>query len=236
MSGIKRLARNDEAKVSAFIELIVECKNSSNPFVFITRAKNASDAHARPEHFRYPLTYRMTKSLDRSRVIIRETDGFFHLGFNKTHYSHRLSAKAVQFCRIDRKGNSWHANHGGLYDAIFYPMAKAVNARVAEIPKGSRPNEWKYIWLLFPIIVTSGDLLVVDSAKSNSFPEPEEWVGFSRELKSGKLNGTYTIDFVRQAQLEKFIYECIDPLAELARELVESKSDSLLRAECPWQD
>ncbi len=236
VSGVKRVARNEEAKVSAYVELVVECKNSSNPFVFITRAKNASDEYVRPIQFHYPVTYRMTKDLGGGRSHYRETDGFFHLGFNKTHYVHRLSAKAVQFCRIDRKGNGWHANHGGLYDAIFYPMAKAVTARLADVPKGSRSGEWKYIWLLFPIIVTSGDLLVIDSAKVDPVPEPRDWVGFSRELKSGKLNGTYAIDFVRQDKLEKFVQDCIDPLAELARDLVESKADLLLRTECPWVD
>jgi len=89
---------------------------------------------------------------------------------------------------------------------------------------------------LFPIIVTRGDLLIVDSAKADPVPEPQDWAGFSRELKSGKVSGTYALDFVRQDQLEKFVRECIDPLGELAKELVETKTDFLLQADCPWRD
>jgi hypothetical protein len=236
VSAIKRVAENESAKVSAFVELIVECKNSSNPLVFITRPKNEADANARPEQFRYPTKYEMTKDLGGGRGLYRELSGFFHLGFDKIHYRHRQREKAVQFCRIDRKGSGWHANHGGLYDAMFYPMAKAVTASLVNVPRGTRPEDWKYIWLLLPIIVTSGDLLVVDSAKADPIPEPQDWIGFSRELKSGKLSGTYALDFVRQDQLEKFVRECIDPLAELAKELVETRTDFLLQAECPWRD
>lgn len=138
-------AHNETGKISAFIELIAECKNNSNPLVFITRPKNDGDAYASPKQFRYPITYKMMKEPGNARSSYRETDGFFHLGFHKIHYRHRLSTKAVQFCRIDRKGSGWHANHGGLYDAVFYPMAKAVTARLAEIPRGRGPDDWKYI-------------------------------------------------------------------------------------------
>jgi hypothetical protein len=118
---------------------------------------------------------------------------------------------------------------------MFYPMAKAVTARLGELPKGTGPNDAKYIWLMFPIIVTSGDLLVIDSAEPNPTPEPRDWVGFSRELKSGRLSGTYALDFVRRDQLEKFVNECIGPLGELAKELVETKADFLLQPRCVWQ-
>lgn len=125
---------------------------------------------------------------------------------------------------------------GGLYDALFYPMAKAVTARLATICQGSGRDEWKYIWLLFPIIVTAGELFVVDSTKSDPTPEPVDWVSFSRELKSGKLSGNYAIDFVRQEKLESFVQQCIAPLGGVAKELVETKTDFLLQAHLPWQD
>jgi hypothetical protein len=236
VSAIKRVAVNESAKVSAFIELVVECKNSNNPLVFITRSKNDGDTNASPEQFRFPMKYQMRKDLGGGRGLYRELNGFFHLGFDKIHYRHRQSAKAVQFCRIDRKGSAWHANHGGLYDAIFYPIAKAVTARLADVPRSTGRAEWKYIWLLFPVVVTRGSVLVVDSAKADPFPEPQPWVGFSRELKSAKLSGTYSVDFVRQDQLDAFVRECIDPLAELAKELVETKADFLLQSDCPWRD
>src|SRR6266851_5303352 len=44
VSAIKQVAMNESAKVSAFVELIVECKNSNNPLVLVTRPKNEGDA------------------------------------------------------------------------------------------------------------------------------------------------------------------------------------------------
>jgi ABC-type transporter Mla MlaB component len=236
VSAIKRVAFNESAIVAAFVELIVECKNSNNPLVLITRPKNEGDAKTTFKQFRFPMKYEMRKDLGGGKAMFREISAFSHLGFDKIHYRHLQPIKAVQFCRIDRKGNSWHANHGGLYDAVFYPMAKALTARLAEIPKGSNRDDQKYIWLLFPIVVTAGELLVVDSIKADPVPEQRDWVSFSRELKSGKLSGNYALDFVQQDQLEKFVRECIDPLGELAKELVETKTNLLLQNVCPWQD
>ena len=83
-------------------------------------------------------------------------------------------------------------------------------------------------YLMEQHVATSGVLLTVDSMKPNPVPEPKDWVSFSRELKSGKLSGTYGIDFVCQHRLETFVRECIDPLGQLSKELVETRTDFLL--------
>ena len=119
--AIKRVAKNDDKKLAVIVELLVECKNSSNPFVFVTRAKNASDAHRSPRHFRFPRRYESRKQIGGGKSLYRSPDPFFHLGFDKVHYEHRLQSKAVQFCRIDRKGKEWTANHGGLYNGGRVP-------------------------------------------------------------------------------------------------------------------
>ncbi|WOH62883.1 hypothetical protein [Bradyrhizobium sp. BWA-3-5] len=40
---IKTIARNDEHKLSCVFEIIVECKNTSNPFVFVGRPKTVAN-------------------------------------------------------------------------------------------------------------------------------------------------------------------------------------------------
>lgn len=139
--AIKRVGHNEAEKVASFVELLVECKSGTNPHVFVTRPKNQSDAISVPAQFRFPFRYEMIKYLDTSRASVKNVAPFFHLGFDRIHYNHRLSTKAVQFCRIDRKGGGWHANHGGLYDTIFYPMAKAVTARLNELPKSGESED-----------------------------------------------------------------------------------------------
>ena len=109
--AIRRVAHNEEKRLSAFIEILVECKNSTSPFVFITREKNQLDKMRAPEELVFP-----NASYD---------DPFFRLGFDQIHYDFVRPWKAVQFCRIDKSTKNWSANHGGIYDSIFYPMAKS---------------------------------------------------------------------------------------------------------------
>ncbi len=62
--AVKRVARNEDAKLSAFVELIVECKNNSNPFVFIARPKNEVDQATPPAHLIFPYEYQRKKDLE----------------------------------------------------------------------------------------------------------------------------------------------------------------------------
>jgi len=234
--AVKRAANNENAKLSAFVELIVECKNSSNPFVFITRPKNSVDMRTAPSRFVYPAKFEMKQDLGSGRSRSREKEAFFHLGFDTVHPEYSLDWKAVQFCRIDRKSGGWHANHGGLYDAIFYPLAKAVTARWNDIPKNQRPDEWRYFWFLLPVVVTAGELLVVHSHEAVPTPVSVQTVHFKRELRSGKIAGVYGIDFVRQSHLQAFMREHVDRLAARASEFVTDNVRMLLETSLPWEE
>jgi hypothetical protein len=237
VSAINRVAFDEKKQLSAFIELIVECKNNANPFVFIARPKNQMDQNASPQEFIFPFHYLMQKDLGGGRSLSRDIPAFDHLGFSEIYAEHRNAWKAVQFCRIDRKGNGWHANHGGLYDAIFYPMAKALVARKTEIPRQpARAGEWGYLWFFFPIVVTSGELIVINSSAQPPTPESVDHVTFRRELKSGKLSGRFTLTFVRQHYLESFLQSVIDPIVALAIDLVANRTVFLRKTQLPWKD
>lgn len=236
VTAIKRSAFNEEAKLISIMELLVECKNSSNPFVFIARPRNESDRHRYPQEFVFPFDYKMTKPLGGGRSNYRELPAFDHLGFDQVFDAHVRHWKAVQFCRIDRNGKGLHANHGGLYDAIFYPMAKALDARRKEMPKARQPDDWRYLWLFFPLVITSGDLFLIDSSAETPCPEPVDHVSFQRELKSGKLSGTFMVTFVRQSALESFMSAVVDPLVELSVDLIEQRPEFVRATELPWVD
>lgn len=233
--AIHRVAHDESARLAAFVELLVECKNSTNPFVFIARPKNEGDRLKRPEEFIFPYRYEMMKNHPGGGVI-REVKAFHHLGFDQVYQTHVNAWKAVQFCRIDRKGSGWHANHGGLYDAIFYPMAKSLVARRKDVPRPSRPDAWGYFWLFFPLVVTSGELFLIDSSAEVPSPVPVDHVSFERELKSGKLSGAFTVTFVRQAALETFLHNVVDPLAALSKDLIENRQAFLKAKNLPWVD
>ena len=212
--AIKRVAHNEEKMVSAFIEIIVECKNNSNPLVFVGRPKSAVDNRNVPGELFLPS---------------RDEEAFFHWGFDLVHYGFASRMKAVQFCRIDRKGKTWHANHGGLYDSIFYPMAKALAARKREIMKDHGGSKWRYFWFFVPVVVTSGDILFVDSTATEPILEARNYITFRRDIQSEKLKGTFAVDFVRQSQIEEYFAKCLQPLVDKMIYLTTNDPNSALK-------
>ena len=193
------MANNEEKKLAAFVEIIGECKNNSNPLVFIERPKNNVDNRYPPEELIFPSG---------------DKQAFFRLGFDQMHYNFASHMKAVQFCRIHRKGKIWHANHGGLYDSLFYPMAKALTARKNEILKHNHLSKWSYFWVLVPVVVTSGDIFSVDSTDVEPEPVEKNYVNFRRDIQSENLKGTFSVDFIRQSRLEQFYADCLQPLID----------------------
>ena len=235
--AIKRVAYNEEKKLSAFVEIIAECKNSTNPFVFIGRRKNKTDNQFPPQEFVFPISqYEARKETGKGSLQVRQKPAFFYLEFDKIHYDFKKSKKAVQFCRIDRKGSGWQANHSGLYDSIFLPMAKAITARMNDIPFPTRKDTWRNFWLFVPMVIVSGDIFYVDSMKSEPIPQEVDYVTFKREIKSGQLNGIFALEFVRQNQLESFVSDGLSSLAAKMADLTTNQADFVLRKEIPWDD
>ena len=199
--AIKRIAQNEEFRLSAFIEIIVECKqNNSNPLVLIVRDKNELDTTRAPGEYLFPVAnYEMQKQIESSRSVSRMLSPYFHLEFDKVHYEFAQTKKAVQFCRIERFKKGWRATHSGLYDGLFYPIAKAVEARKLELKPQRRPRsgEWRYFWFIMPVIVLSGEIYSIDSMQSSPVVENMDFMTFKRQLSSQNLKGIYSVDFVR---------------------------------------
>lgn len=171
-----------------------------------------------------------------NRARVKNTEAFFHLEFDKVHHDFIRETKAVQFCRIDRNGSRWQANHGGLYDSIFYPMAKAFTAQRSRIPIAKRRGEWRYFWLFIPMVIISGDMFYVDSMEANSAPQEIDHVTFKREIRSGTLDDIFTVEFVRQNQLEAFIFDRLGPLITKMTDLTTNHAAFVLRRSIPWKE
>ena len=234
--AIKRVAHNEEKKLSAFVEIIAECKNSTNPFVFIGRPKNQTDNQHPPQELIFPIAnYEAQKDISEYEITVRLKNAFFHLGFDKVHPDYMSEIKAVQFCRIDRKGSGWHANHGGLYNSIFYPMAKAFTARKREIVN-NRPDGWHYFWMFVPIMITSGNIFYVDSMAADPVPQERNDITFKREIRSEKLDGIYSITFVCQKQLKQFISYRLEPLVAKMVDLTTNHADFVLKQNISWEE
>ena len=232
--AIKRLAVNEVAKISAFIELIVECKNSTNPFVFIGRPKSAMDEGYVPPELALPLA-RHHEYTEPDQRTYRYKDPFFHLGFDRVHHGAVAPHKAVQFCRVNRKNNTWEANHGGLFNSMFYPLAKALKTRKQESISYHPNRQWSHFWFFVPIVVTSGQIYYIDSTEPEPVPRERDFVNFKREIRSGDLQGTFSVDFVRQNRVAQFYDECIQPVVDKMTELTAEHGDFVLTRDIPWQ-
>lgn len=232
--AIKRVAHNEEKQLSAFVEIIAECKNSKNPFIFIGRPKNQIDNQLPPQELVFPIA--KYEARNPQGPGLQQKDAFFHLSFDKVHHDFERDTKAVQFCRISPKKPRWEVNHGGLYDSIFYPMAKAFTGQKEDIPIATRPGDWRYFWLLVPMVITSGDIFYVDSMEAEPVPQKVNHVTFKREIRSGKLDGIFTVEFVRQNQFEAFVSDCLDPLAYRMTDLTTNHADFVLRRNIQWEE
>lgn len=179
--------------------LLCECKNNTHPFVFIGRNKGVVDRRYGPMEYKF-LKQEYTILSERDGLITeRRVPAFWHLGFDRHHYYFQQTTKAVQFCKIVRKGKSWVAQHGGIYDSLFYPLAKAVVSLRNEYKRYSST-----IALLFPIVVLNGNMYYVDSVAENPEPVDVSHVTFVRELRADKVRGHFMLDVVTKSTLKVF--------------------------------
>ena len=195
--AVLRHAHNEDAKLSLFVIFHCECKNNKSPFVFVGRKKGLHDESYIPEEYTFPKkTYKTTlgPSQDGKGTSFRLLPAWNHLNLNPIHYFTKEDQKAVQFCRMVRKGKNSEAQHGGIYDSILLPLIKCL---LSEKKKASElRGEWKYVHLYFPIVVLNSDLYYVDSGLDDPTPKLTKHISLLREFRSENVNGIFRIEFV----------------------------------------
>lgn len=237
VSAVRRVHFDEENKIAIFIEFIVECKNSSNPFAFITRRKNELDRRESPRELIFPIrSYRHSKLISHNQSTVLEKSAFLTLGLDREHYYFQNHHKSVQFCRIDRKGSGWQANHGGIFDSILFPLIKAFEVRRKTMRPREFANEWFNIFLLVPTVVIRGDLFAIDSTVKDPIPETIRHVTMMREIKSNKFSGKYLIEFVTEDEIENFIHHKIEALAAAVQRAVYQDVAGFKNPKRPWID
>lgn len=216
-----------QAKLSVNVELICECKNADNPFVFITRRKGEHDNDRfSPCQFLLPFNTYET----REGNITYERSGLRHFNLHKCHYFYADNSKAVQFCKMARKGKDWEANQGGIYDAIFYPLAKAVVATRKEderLRNPRDPSDWKNVTLIFAIVVLHGKIYQIDSMSEPLEAREVSHVSFIRELSSKAVSGQFLLDFTTEEGIPNFIKNKIFPFVDCVVDELKLAGDKL---------
>lgn len=203
--------------------LIVECKNTRNPFVVFSRSKGWPHGSKNPKEVLFSVPEVSAKigsgkpgEPTRSRVTSR----FLHLGLHEAHYFYSRESKGVQACRLVRPKKEWEVDQNAVFQSIVQPMAKAVLARRKQV-FDSRGHRWEE--LVFPLVVTSGPLFEVDTSLDTVEPVEVPYVGCCRQFDSKTLKGVFQFGFVTKNALADFVRDQVDSLME---SLVEIENES----------
>jgi hypothetical protein len=216
--AIREVAKDETNKIQIFVELLVECKAFDSPLVFLERPKNQREQiHAVPGEYIFPRKHYRKMLTENS---YHEVAPFVHLGLRNKHYYFQESRKATQFSKIVRKGKDWTANHEGIYDSLILPIAKSLEFRKADALKFARGQDWKAIWLFFPMVVLRDHLFAYDLSDTERTLDNRGRVTFVRHLESGNLKGFYMIDFVTFGHLDQYVQNEVSVFSKAIAELL----------------
>jgi hypothetical protein len=232
--GFKLIQVQGETPIDLAVELICECKSgTTNPLVFLTRPKNAMDLDPDPQEYLFPVQRVGITSAETHRMEFRPTFKFLRL--RDHHYYYRRPEKAVQFVKMVReKGDAkgpWKAQHDGIFDALFFPLAKAVTARKREVEGWFRNPDPPTILLFFPLILYAGELFTLDTTTTVPIPLRTEHVTFARELAGKTIKGRFVVEFLTVTGLTEFLTSTITPLVEYIEGLALTTPTLLLTQE-----
>jgi hypothetical protein len=216
LRAVKSFLHNEEHKIQVFAEILVECKDSSSPFVFLERPKNKREKTTlRPKEYIFPCRF-YRQSLGANSF--REVPAFTHLGLASSHYYFQSPNKATQFSKVVRRGSEWVANHDGIYDSVFLPMVKAADARLKSLGVNNS-GEWLVVWLVFPVVVLRDNLMSLTVSEHDKVLTERGRVTFVRSLDSDTLKGDYLVDFVTFDYLHKYLNDDISKFASAVANL-----------------
>lgn len=203
VAGYQRFYFNEEKKTSIGVRIICECKNSQTPFVFINRNKSAVDSYYCPPNFLFPQKNFMSPIESRPNSYT-EKPAFLHFNLDEIFPYSKSDTKAVQFCKMVRKGKEWEALHDGIYDSILIPIIKCLEYFKKKDSKMLVP-EWKNYYIYFPIVVLNSKIYVVDSHIDATKVNEVSYISFTRDIDSKKIEGKYLVDFVTKEGLENYL-------------------------------
>lgn len=212
VQGLISITVDKEHSFQVIAEVLCECKRHNAPLVFLSRAKTPADDVRIPQEYVFPNATRLVPSHGPEMIALNSVTAYEQLGLGPLHYYTSQRSKAVQFARLTRDKGQWAASHGGLFESIFYPLAKALTARQSDVAAMQGPG-WGRVWLFFPIVVVHAPMFVVDVHASPQTAVPTNHVTFVRELRTGTVSGFFMVDFVTKDHLSTFVADCVLPFA-----------------------
>lgn len=212
--AFRRLLHEEATKVEVSVRFLVECKQSSNPYVGV--------GYELPEHRFRQAPAEHVLALDTVRVPMDQANGTYrmspawtHFGFDVLARNHRESNFRVnQLTRLDHaKGGAWSASNDGVFTSLVYPLAKALDASKKDAavaaPAGSRGAVNRVGWtgfaLHFPVVLLSCPLYIVDATQTEPQVKQRAWATATRQLKTASVSGTFEIDVVTEPAFADYV-------------------------------
>lgn len=214
-----KMLDNNNKSLLVYCYLNCECKNSSNPYVFITRKKGLLDKFYIPDGIYLP-KQELNIYVNDERKSMRIVPSFTILELKEHHFVCKADHKAVQICKLVRKGKDLEMQHSGVIEGFIYPLVKSKEAFVKLFPM---PTDYISSHVIFNLAVVKSKLFTVNSEKKDSLPIEVPYVPLVRDIQTSTIKGKRLITFVNEEYLEDFIKNELDAFFKAVEEALLKK-------------
>lgn len=230
----KELHRDTDLRMSVGVRCLVECKQSTNPYVLIGKPTEESQSSGLrlEEIYRFDQVVVRSEKLGGGATRRHNEDARSYLGISDlTAAPWNHGFLATQMTRLERKGQ-WIADNRGIFDSLVYPLAKATqhhrNLHRTSYVNHNRERDWAGIEFLYPMVVTSASLYKLDVSRDPYQPEKVGWVPMVRDIKTGTLSGRYIVDVVSATALDSYLDGHIQPFADDVRRIASENAERFI--------
>jgi hypothetical protein len=192
--------------------LVIECKHSETPFVFLTRPAQPFDGTRQPALW-FPIkAYRVQtgQKTHQEKPALSRFDELRDL-----HWASTASVKGVYFGRMARKGSGWELVSEGMTNSIVFPLVKAMlNYQASHKQSSSSINPQLHVGLMFQflVVVVDAPIYTIDGTSTDPKPTQVDHIRYARELSTRSIpSEIYSIDFVHRSHLELFVQDLVNP-------------------------
>lgn len=224
--GLRNLIEDDRARVRVQMRVLMECKQSSMPYVLIGRpTASYRDDPGRPEFS--PSFPRVMVSQDDAAAGAKKkyVSAAEYLRLRDLPYSPWADDfVANQMTRLERRSNKWMASNEGIFSSLVHPLAKANeyfrkqrSSRPIVLRSGQR--SWSTVEFRQLVVVTSAPVFKLDAGSSSPRPEQVDWSTVTRQLSSDNVTGTFHIDVVHAPSLATYLTRRVDAFGNAIRSI-----------------
>jgi hypothetical protein len=230
--AIKRAWGDPSKDIQVVVQLVIECKRSTGPYVVLGKKPTDWDRRHQPHSHTMPIrtvTWRDPQT-DHPRTV-QGMPTWNWLGLHALPSSpNRDNRKGVQLVRMNLQNKKWQADNSSIFESITVPLMKAVESFRPPLDTAEPPS-YAILNLCFPVVVTSGELYYVDGEEVDPIAEQVEWVSLERDIKMKSMTGLFNMDVVTYDALDLYIADRVIAFSEEVAEEVARDPDRLKRGE-----